>query len=35
MSDFRGRFLWYELLTSDPAKAMAFYTTVVHHTTKA
>jgi uncharacterized protein len=29
MSDFRGRFLWYELLTTDPDHAKAFYTTVV------
>jgi len=25
MSDVRGRFLWYELLTTDPAAAKAFY----------
>lgn len=29
MSDYRGRFLWSELLTNDPAKATAFYTAVV------
>jgi len=35
MSDYRGRYLWYELLTSDSAKAMAFYTTVLGWTTEA
>ncbi len=25
MADFRGRFLWYELLTTDPGSAKAFY----------
>jgi predicted enzyme related to lactoylglutathione lyase len=29
MSDYRGRFLWYELLTVDPAAAQAFYTKLV------
>ena len=35
MSDYRGRFLWSELLTNDPAKATAFYTTVVGWGTEA
>ena len=26
MGDYRGRFLWYELLTTDPRKAQDFYT---------
>lgn len=26
MGDYRGRFLWYELLTTDPEKAQDFYT---------
>lgn len=25
MADYRGRYLWYELLTTDPAAAQAFY----------
>ena len=29
MSDYRGRFLWYELLTTDPDAAIAFYGDVV------
>ncbi len=29
MSDSRGRFVWYDLLTSDPKAAEAFYTNVV------
>lgn len=29
MSDIRGRFMWYELLTSDPAAATRFYGDVV------
>lgn len=29
MSDFHGRFIWYELMTSDPAGAKAFYSNVV------
>ncbi|MDB5445586.1 MAG: Glyoxalase/bleomycin resistance protein/dioxygenase [Phenylobacterium sp.] len=29
MSDFHGRFIWYELLTSDPAAAKRFYGDVV------
>jgi len=28
-SDFHGQFIWYELLTSDPAAAIPFYTQVV------
>jgi predicted enzyme related to lactoylglutathione lyase len=30
----RGRFVWYELLTSDPAAAQAFYTNIVGWGTK-
>lgn len=29
MSDVRGRFMWYELMTSDPAAAIDFYRDVV------
>ncbi len=29
MSDYRGRFVWYELLTSDPEAAVGFYGDVV------
>ena len=29
MSDTRGRFLWYELMTTDPAGALRFYTDTV------
>jgi len=29
MSDFHGRFIWYELMTSDPEAAKAFYGKVV------
>lgn len=29
MSDIRGRFMWYELLTKDPAAAIGFYRDVV------
>ncbi|MGV3769638.1 MAG: VOC family protein [Sphingobium phenoxybenzoativorans] len=29
MADMTGRFFWYELMTSDPKAAEAFYTTVV------
>src|SRR5262245_19563288 len=29
MSDNRGRYVWFELLTHDPKKAMAFYTKVI------
>lgn len=29
MSDYRGRFLWYELMTTDPAAAKEFYSGVV------
>lgn len=28
-SDIRGRFVWYELLTSDPKQAIPFYTEVI------
>ena len=28
-ADYRGRFLWYELMTTDPAAARAFYTKVI------
>ena len=27
--DARGRFVWYELLTSDPDAAMDFYTQII------
>jgi len=33
--DLRGRFLWYELMTSDPSAAAAFYTKVVGWGTQA
>jgi predicted enzyme related to lactoylglutathione lyase len=29
MTDFQGRFVWYELMTTDPAAAQAFYGSVV------
>ena len=29
MADMTGRFFWYELMTSDPTAAEAFYTKVV------
>jgi len=29
MSDIRGRFMWYELLTTDPAAAIDFYKNVI------
>ncbi|ATP20685.1 MULTISPECIES: VOC family protein [Sphingobium] len=29
MTDFNGKFFWYELMTSDPAAALAFYGDVV------
>ena len=29
MSDFHGRFIWYELITTDPAAAKTFYADVV------
>ncbi len=29
MSDHHGRFVWYELMTPDPARAVRFYTTLV------
>src|SRR6185437_2364543 len=29
MPDFEGRFLWYELKTTDPASARAFYSAVL------
>jgi len=35
MSDNHGRFVWYELLTTDPAAAEAFYTHVVGWTAEA
>ncbi|MGE0744853.1 MAG: VOC family protein [Rhodospirillales bacterium] len=35
MSDNHGRFVWYELLTTDPAAAAAFYSHVVGWTTEA
>lgn len=28
-SDLRGRFMWYELLTSDPGAALEFYTSLI------
>jgi predicted enzyme related to lactoylglutathione lyase len=28
-ADYRGRFLWYELMTTDPAAAKAFFTKVI------
>src|SRR5271170_1552207 len=34
MSDFHGKFLWYELMTTDVTAAKAFYSTVVGWTTK-
>jgi predicted enzyme related to lactoylglutathione lyase len=34
MSDFHGRFIWYELMTSDPAGAKAFYGDVVGWTSQ-
>lgn len=33
--NFRGRFLWHELLTTDPKAAVKFYTKVTGWTTKA
>ena len=35
MSDFHGRFIWYELITTDPATAKAFYGDVVGWTSQA
>jgi predicted enzyme related to lactoylglutathione lyase len=35
MSDFHGRFIWYELITSDIAAAKAFYGEVVGWTSQA
>lgn len=29
MSDYRGRFLWYELMTGDPEGAIAFYSGII------
>jgi len=34
MSDYAGRFIWYELMTTDTAGAEAFYTAVVGWTAK-
>src|SRR5262245_32559051 len=34
MSDILGRYVWYELLTSDPARAKAFYKAVLGWTTE-
>ena len=34
MSHFHGKFLWYELMTTDVAAAKSFYSTVVGWTTK-
>jgi len=34
-ADYRGRFLWYELMTTDPASAQAFYKAVVGWGTQA
>jgi predicted enzyme related to lactoylglutathione lyase len=34
MSDIRGRFVWYDLLTSDPKAAEAFYTNVIGWSTE-
>ena len=31
----RGRFVWYELMTSDPSAAQSFYTQLTGWTTKA
>ena len=30
----RGRFIWYELMTSDPSAAQSFYTQLIGWTTK-
>jgi predicted enzyme related to lactoylglutathione lyase len=30
----RGRFIWYELMTSDPSTAQSFYTQLTGWTTK-
>jgi len=35
MSDYRGRFLWYELMTSDLESAIDFYTGITGWTTQA
>jgi len=35
MSDYRGRFLWYELMTTDPAAAGEFYSGVIGWGTQA
>jgi len=35
MSDYRGRYVWFELLTRDPEKAKAFYSRVVGWTPEA
>lgn len=35
MSEFHGRFIWYELITTDPAGAKAFYGDVVGWTSQA
>ena len=34
MSKFKGRFVWHELITTDPAGAKAFYSKVVGWTTE-
>ena len=34
MTDFNGKFFWYELMTSDPKAALAFYGDVVGWTSQ-
>ncbi len=35
MADMNGQFFWYELMTSDPQAALAFYGDVVGWTAQA